>query len=81
MKVKQLIWSEPSPPNSRCSYDNVRSIGALFQYQIEWKSWKEHDSFTLYEDEEFIFAADSLDYAKSFAQSNYERLILSALEA
>lgn len=78
VSVKALVWTEPAKPNEECSYDHVRAVGA-WTYQIEWKSWKEFGSFTVYRDGDFVCPQDTLKAAKAAAQRDYETRILSAL--
>ena len=90
-KVKLLAWGPELKPNREtCSYDHCISSGGIFNYRIEWKSWKEWgDGYVVirfYGDpdsrsgEDFVCSADDLASAKVAAQSDYDTLILSALE-
>jgi hypothetical protein len=76
--VKPLEWTQPQGPNDTCSYDHVQATGVWF-YSIEWKSWKNHDYFTVYRDENFLSAENDLEAAKAAAQADYETRILTAL--
>lgn len=48
VKVKALEWSEAREPNKECSYNHMRAMTEFGTYSIEWKGWKEYDSFVVY---------------------------------
>lgn len=63
---KELIWTEPKPPTKGLSYyDHTICNTPLGEFIIEWKSWKENDSYdiTLNRDE-WIGSEYSLEDAK-----------------
>ena len=48
MLTKPLVWSEPRPPTREYPasyYDNVHASTPFGWIMIEWKSWKENDSY------------------------------------
>lgn len=48
-RVPSLIWSEERKPSEGvCGYDHVISTTLFGEIRIEWKSWKEYDSYTVY---------------------------------
>lgn len=67
VQLAPLVWSLPQPPEAQCRYDHVRAVTALGTFSIEWKSWKAHDSFTLYVAGEHVSDSYSLQEAKDEA--------------
>lgn len=59
--IKPLQWSEHRKPDEIIRYDHVLAESPIGLFSIEWKSWKEHDSYAVYLDSEYI--ADSNDIA------------------
>lgn len=78
--IRPLNWSCPEQPDAECSYDHVIADG-LFTYRIEWKGWKEFDSFTVYRDKEFIGNGLTLDDAKSMAARDLASKVIGAISA
>lgn len=78
--IKKIEWSDPSPPISGGSpYDHVRAF-LIWEWLIEWKSWKKYDSYTIYMDGNFIGNGVTLEDAKEQAQQSLETLVMSAIE-
>jgi len=69
-KLIPLQWSDHSPPNDSCHYDHVVCGTPLGTFRIEWKSWKDHDSYCLFLEEDFVGSDYSLDYAKTLAEQH-----------
>ena len=78
-----FTWSEERTPNNESYYNHVKAnipfLGNIF---IEWKGWKEYDTYscyiylggdTLIEVEEY-----SLDDAKRKVEEQYKDLVLRA---
>ena len=80
VRVRRLEWSGNFPPNFECSYDHCCSNGGAWQYQIEWKSWKDFDTFCVQRNIEFLEGRNTLEAAKAAAQADYESRIIAALE-
>jgi len=64
-----MIWSEPCKPSENISYyDHVISITPIGTFFIEWKSWKEYDSYSItlksLTNEEYIGNEYTLESAK-----------------
>lgn len=81
--IKYLNWSEPRPPTKSipaCYYDNVYADTPFGRIWIEWKSWKEHDSFDVRTDWEFYAIGNDLADAKRIAQKDFDERILSQVE-
>jgi len=63
-----LCWSEPTPPIIGISrYDHVTCLTPLGVAIIEWKSWKQSDSYSLTIVNEYIGEGFDLDGAKQLA--------------
>jgi hypothetical protein len=77
--VKALEWSDPSPPNDDCRYDHVVAATPWGPMRIEWKGWKQHDSYSVFRDGFFMSSESALDAAKAAAQDMHEADILSCL--
>jgi hypothetical protein len=58
------MWTQPEEPNSDSHYDHVMCDTPLGKAIIEWKSWKESDSYSLTVGDEYVCQSDSLDEAK-----------------
>ena len=65
--LKPLEWSKEYQPNEKISYNHVTAASALGEFSIEWKGWKEHDSYCLYLDGEYIDSSFDLEDSKSKA--------------
>lgn len=77
--VKELEWSESSPPDHSSFYDHTRAASPFGAYCIEWKSWKEYPGFSIEGPGNFLATEDTLDGAKLSAQADFESRIRSAL--
>lgn len=75
-KMKALEWSEASPPNDKCRYDHTSAATSIGCYQIEWKSWKQYDSYCLYFREDFIDAPPTLEDAKKLAEQHLKLTVM-----
>lgn len=69
MNIKEFAWTDPAPPNSGVTsfYDHVIATTALGEFKIEWKSWKQYESYCLYFADEYVESLYSLDEAKRYA--------------
>jgi len=67
MKAHPLKWTEHQPPNESSHYDHVTSQTPIGIFCIEWKSWKEYDSYCLTFDGDFVDALPTLEEAKARA--------------
>lgn len=46
-RVPALVWTDPKKPvEGGCGYDHVEAETQFGIIRIEWKSWKEHDTFS-----------------------------------
>ena len=64
-----MTWTEPKPPTKDISsYDHVMCDTPLGKCLIEWKGWKDYDSYTVMIGDEWIAAGCDLDEAKSIAK-------------
>lgn len=81
MKINPIKWSEASPPNEDCRYDHVTGTCPLGTYSIEWKSWKEYDSYCIYFNGDYLAVANDLSYAKMYVDQHYEKTILSCIHS
>ncbi|MFC5423692.1 hypothetical protein ACFPOB_29600 [Bosea eneae] len=80
VKVRPLDWNEPAPPNGKDRfYDHVQAETPFGQFLIEWKSWKENDSFTISFAGDYVETRYSLDDAKAFAFDFLSNRISSSL--
>jgi len=61
-----MNWTDPSPPKEGTSYyDHVICKSPLGIFLIEWKSWKESDSYAIMLDDAIYLGSEtSLDEAK-----------------
>ncbi len=63
-----MNWTESTKPTCNISfYDHVICQTPLGVAKIEWKGWKESDSYELMIGNEYIGFGDSLEYAKQMA--------------
>lgn len=64
-----MKWTEPKPPTQAISnYDHVICETPLGKALIEWKGWKESDSYSLTIGNDYIGEGDDLDDAKRLAK-------------
>ena len=63
----QLVWSAPSPPNDKCSYDHIVAQSPIGTFSIEWKSWKSFDTRCLYLEGEFLAGCYLIEDAQAEA--------------
>lgn len=80
LKIKEIEWSEPSPPNEDCRYDHVAGRCALGEYSIEWKSWKKYDPPCIYFNGEWLATKHIVEDAKELAQNHFEELVKQCLD-
>lgn len=81
MKIKEIIWSEETPPTKDvCYYDHCKASTPLGEFSIEWKSWKDYDSKVVYLNGEYLHSAFDLKDAKDYVDDYYQNLIMSCLE-
>lgn len=83
-RVPVLIWSEERKPSEgTCGYDHVVATTLFGDIRIEWKSWKEYDSYTVYMPFEVdgaspVFNGNTLDEAKDLAYQYYNYYLQKA---
>lgn len=66
--LNNLNWSEPKPPIDGVSfYDHITCDTPLGLIKIEWKSWKNNDSYSLLINDKWIGAEYELEDAKDLA--------------
>lgn len=64
-----MNWTEPKPPTKGIShYDHVICETPLGQAIIEWKGWKESDSYSLTIGNDYVGEGWDLDDAKRLAK-------------
>lgn len=82
VRVKPLEWSALSPPNVACHYNHTYADTPFGRYQIEWKGWKDHPSFTveLAGNHLAIYGGNTVERSRELVQADYEARILSALD-
>ena len=69
-----MNWTEPKSPNKTVSpYDHVTSDTPLGQAIIEWKGWKQFDSYSLTIGNEYIGEGEDLEDAKKIAHDWLKR--------
>jgi hypothetical protein len=76
-----LLWSEATPPDAECSYDYCAAKTPFGNFQIEWKSWKEHPGYVCYFNGEFLATHDTLDGAKNACREWFAGALAEALAA
>lgn len=47
VKIRDLYWSGPWPPNARIRYDHFVAQTPIGEFSIEWKSWKTDPDYSL----------------------------------
>ena len=83
VEIIKLQFSEAAKGdivNSR--YDWSRAESPIGQYMIEWKSWKEHDTYTVHLDTlvpAFFDNGWTLEQAQEIAQKHFEKVVRSCL--
>lgn len=60
-----MEWLGPFKPSNYSPYDHVICDTPIGSITIEWKSWKENDSYTIYIKGEYIGDEYSLEEAKN----------------
>lgn len=81
IKLKAFQWRGPAKPDGKtCFYDHVKCDTSLGDFQIEWKSWKEHDTYGLYFNGEYVASLYTLDEAKQKACDYIKKKIEEMLE-
>lgn len=64
-----MIWTEPKPPTKGIShYDHVICETPLGQALIEWKGWKESDSYSVTIGNDYVGEGYDLEDAKRLAK-------------
>ena len=66
--VSALVWSSEHEANESIRYNHVLADSPLGQFSIEWKGWKDHDSYGTYLDGYYLDSANDLDEAKLIAE-------------
>lgn len=81
MKLKPIVWSEPKPPTKDvCCYDHCRASTPLGEFSVEWKSWKQYDSYCVYFNGDYLESVFDLEDAKDWVDKYYKDLIMSCFE-
>lgn len=70
VKLVEISWGSEAPPDKDSRYNHVFGTHPLGKFCIEWKSWKELDSYTCYFNDEYWNDAYSLDEAKDLCQKH-----------
>ena len=70
-KFKNMNWTEPKPPTEGISYyDHTICETPFGKLKIEWKSWKESDSYdVMLNDSDWVGAEYDLESAKELARN------------
>ena len=76
-KTSVLVWSNEHEANESIRYNHVLADSPLGKFSIEWKGWKDHDSYCIYVDGYYLDYANNLDEAKLIAE---KRLVDKAHE-
>ena len=74
--VRPLQWSEEREPCESIRYNHVVAESALGLISIEWKGWKDYDSFCVHLDGDYIDTAPDLHGAKAIAVAHLQALVL-----
>ena len=77
LKASVLVWSSEHEANEFIRYNHVLADSPLGKFSIEWKGWKDHDSYCIYVDGYYLDYANNLDEAKLIAD---KRLVDKAHE-
>ena len=81
VELKPLDWSDPSPPDTYCSYDYCKAETPFGTLQIEWKSWKDYPSYDVDCFGHWGGSFARLNEAKAAALNWYSTRIEAALAA
>ena len=79
VNLVEISWGSEAPPDKDSRYNHVLGTHPLGKFCIEWKSWKESDSYTCYFNDEYWNDAYSLDEAKDFCQKHINKKINSCI--
>ena len=79
VNLVEISWGSEAPPDKDSRYNHVFGTHPLGKFCIEWKSWKESDSYTCYFNDEYWNDAYSLDEAKDFCQKHINKKINSCI--
>lgn len=64
-----MNWTEPKPPTKDESYyDHTICETPLGKFKIEWKGWKQHDSYNVMLDDKWVGNDFDLESAKKIAK-------------
>ena len=82
IKLKKFEWTEPakSDGGKNSFYDHVKCNTSLGDFQIEWKCWKDYDTYGLYFNGEYVASLYTLDEAKQKAFDHIKKKIEEMLE-
>lgn len=67
IKIRDLDWSGPWPPNVRIRYHHLVAQTPIGEFSIEWKSWKSDPDYSLNLNREEQATFPSVDEAKAGA--------------
>lgn len=70
MDISKFPWSEERPPNKEIPYDHVVIDTPLGKGVIEWKSWKQSTTYTVYIGDEYVGNEVSLEDAMKLVIDN-----------
>ena len=65
--IKKIEWLGPYSANRDIPYDHVRCLTPFGEGLIEWKGWKDSDSYSLSIGGEYIGEGNNLEEAKDLA--------------
>ncbi len=80
----RLKWSEPTPPNSKCSYDHTEAETVFGRFLLTWKSWKDQPDFGFDETPwgQVVYENwNSLEEARAWAEQEFTKKLLQALNS
>lgn len=73
-------WSEIKEPCEDCRYHHITLESPIGKFSIEWKGWKEHDSYCIYLNSEYIDVVNDIEDAKIFVKNYLTNLINDLME-
>jgi hypothetical protein len=78
-EIAPLVWTEPASPNDDIRYDHVTAATPFGRFSIEWKSWKQFDSYSVHLDGSHVLEAFDLEDAKAKADEHWRNKIGACL--
>lgn len=80
-KIREIDWTDERKPDNDIRYNHVIGACGLGRFTIEWKSWKESDSFDVFFNDDHVDSCFDLSSAKAVARDKLREVILSCLES